>query len=436
MGDMLEVEGTVESSAESLIQNGSYVVHGAEAYCEMGSRTGRLTLPVCHGTYMHGMPVMTVMDSSDETNIKSFGFCNSLENPARLQAVQKVMGKVEEDKNLIDGMMDGILSLAHAIEGVFGFKEDSGNDPYHGYDKDVYQSVTVLCEPMIALLKEWNGGTDKLQINGVNALNSECTLRCLRDGSRGIIHIANDGQENAASEQSNAADMANWKAGDPYPPATQGNLEALDDNIAQLKAQMKAATSREEKLKIWGEIISKKKLRKEMSSTLNMVFEMQQVAMYAKDEATYRQAMEDINTVKEAFANGTPCVAIDEEQINNDLNKVYQIRSDDGDVNAYFAEKQQAAPYDSFNGISITESNANDVAYLYCNGQLMSQSEYNQYITDCVEDMMPKGKRDWLTGNTIITKESKMSGLENVDYSTISRELNRPKASESTEEGF
>lgn len=398
MSDILEVEGTVESSAESLIQNGSYVVHGAEAYCEMGSRTGRLTVPMCHGTYMHGMPVMTVMDSSDETNVKSFGFCYSLENPARLQAVQAVMAEVEKDKNLLDGMMDGILSLAHAIEGVFGFKEDPGNDPYHGYDKDVYESVTVLCEPMIALSKEWNGGTDKLQINGVNALNSECTLRCLRDGNRGIIHIANDGQENAVSEQSGAADMANWREGDPYPQATQGNLEALNDNIAQLEAQKEAATDEEEKARIEAELDSKTKLQEEMSSTLNMVFEMQQVAMYSGDETTYRQAIEDIMTVKDAFANGTPCVAVKADQMDEDLNHVYQIRVNEGDVNAYFAEKQQAAPYESFNGTPITESNANDVAYLYCNGQLMSQSEYNQYIADCVENMIPKEEIDWFTG--------------------------------------
>lgn len=398
MNEMLEMEGTVESSAESMTQNYSYVLHGAEAYCEMGSRTGRLTVPMCHGTYMHGMPVMTVRDSRGTTNVKSFGFCSSLDNPDRLKAVEEVMGEVEKDKNLLDGLMDGISFLANAIEGVFGFKEDPGNDPYHGYGEDVYKSVTVLCEPMIALFKEWNGGTDKLQINGVNALNSGCTLQCLKDCNKGIIHIASDGQENAAGEQSGAADMENWQEGDPYPQATQGNLEALNDNIAQLNARLEAATNEEEKAKIQAELDSKEKLQKEMSSTLKMVSEMQQMAMFSGDEATYRQAMEDIKTVKDAFANGTPCVAVEEDKLNNDLNSVYQIRSDNGDVDAYFAQNQQTAPYDSFNGTPITESNANDVAYLYCNGRLMSQSEYNQYTADCVENMMPKEKKNWFTG--------------------------------------
>lgn len=398
MSDIVEVEGTVESSAENLTQNYSYVLHGAEAYCEMGSRTGRLTVPMCHGTYMHGMPVMTVMDSSDETNVKSFGFCYSLDNPDRLKAVEDVMGNVKKDRNLLDLLMDGADCRANAIASVFGFKKDPGDDPYHGYGKDVYESVTVLCIPKITPFKEWNGGTDRLQINGVNALNSGCTLRCLKDCNKGIIHIANDGQENAANEQSNAADMANWKAGDPYPQATQGNLEALNDNIAQLEARMEATTDKEEKAKIKAELDSKQKLQEEMRSTLNMVFEMQQVALYSGDETTYRQAMEDIMTVKDAFANGTPCVAVQEKQMNEDLNKVYQIRVNEGDVNAYFAEKQQAAPYESFNGTPITESNANDVAYLYCDGQLMSQSEYNQYIADCVENMIPKEEIDWFTG--------------------------------------
>ena len=101
MGDIIEQNGTVESSEESLTQSYSYVLHGASAYCECGSRLARLTLPECHGTYMHDMPVMTVEDCEAKTNVKAFGFCSSLTNPDRLKAVQKVMEIVEGDKNML-----------------------------------------------------------------------------------------------------------------------------------------------------------------------------------------------------------------------------------------------------------------------------------------------------------------------------------------------
>lgn len=208
MGELVEQNGNLESEEESLTQSYSYVLHGAQAYCECGSRTARLTLDKCHGTYMHGAPVMTVEDSEAQTNVKGFGFCNSLTNPDRLKAVEEVMAKVEEDKNLLDGVMDGIsalgkgiTSLGKRVASVFGYEEEEpGEDIYHGYSKDVYKNVLVPCRPEFAVGDTWSGGTDKLQIQGVNALNSNCTLVCIKC-DKGMIHIADDGQENAAEQQ-------------------------------------------------------------------------------------------------------------------------------------------------------------------------------------------------------------------------------------------
>lgn len=410
MGETLEAQGTVESTAENTTPQYSYVVHGAEAFCPCGSRSGRLTIPTCHGTYMHDMPIMTVYDSEADKNVKCFGFCNSIANPDRLKEVEAVMKKVEEDKNLLDGLMDGLSFLGNAIASAFGFgDEPDPDDPYHGYGEDVYKSVLVCCEPMFATMRTWDGGTDKLRINGANALNSTCTLVCLKDAENGLIQIMNDGQENAAMEQAGAADMASWQPGDPYPTPTQGNLEALDANIADLECQLHAATTLEEHERIQAEIDAKTQLRNEMQSTLTMLSEMQQAASdlsyqkyaldaagkeagswteeqaneYAECNAAYQQTLEDMQAVRDAFANGTPITPVSEEQLSNDLNTVCQVRSDAGDLNAYLS------------------NNASDDRTIYCNGRVMSQSEYNQYTVDYANEMMPEVKRDWLTGEVI-----------------------------------
>lgn len=440
MGEEIEVQATVESSAEDMAQKYSYVVHGAQAYCPMGSRPGRLTVPYCHGTYMHDMPIMTVSDAVKQTNVKCFGFCNSIYNPDRLEVVKKVMDDVEKAKGILNHIMDGISFLGNAIASAFGFSDEPDpNDPYHGYSEDVYKSVMVQCNPKLAVLEKWAEGNDRLKINGENALNSRCTLVCLNDCDQGLIQIMDDGQENAANEQSGAADMDSWKPGDPYPQATQGNLEALDASIANLDQQMLSA-SPEEYQRLKEERDAKAKMRDEMKATLDMVGEMQlqaQVALAnrayydqlaqqngslteeeakesAKYESEYLQLAEDIQTAKTAFENGTPCVKVDDEQFNKDLNGTYKILTDDGNANDYFAQNPQSVPYDSFNGTPVTESNANDVGYLYCNGRLMSQSEYQQYTIDTANSMIPTEKVSWLTGQVISDEPREETTAEKV----------------------
>ncbi len=414
MGDMVEAQGTVESSTESLSQNYSYVVHGAEAYCPMGSRAGRLTVSLDHGTFMHDMPILTIKDDIEHNNVKCFGFCNSISNPDRLKEVEAVMKKVEEDNNILDSIMGGLSFLGNAIASVFGFSDDPDpNDPYHGYGEDVYKSVLVCCDPVFALAKDWEGGTDRLQINGVNALNSNCRLICLKDADNGVVQVMNDGQENAAAEQAGAADMASWKPGDPNPQPTQGNLEALDQNIEDLKAKLATENNPYERQRLEEEIAGKEQLRNDMKSTMTMMEEMKQNAaalgtqkmmldakaqesgswteeeakQYAEAAAAYQQTLEDMQTVKDAYLNGSPIAPVSDEKFSEDLNKVCEVRSNENDLNTYLG------------------NNASDTSKIYCNGKLMTQAEYNQYTVDYANEVMPETKKNWFTGEVEVVSK-------------------------------
>lgn len=388
----IEQNGTVEASEENVEKSYSYVLHGAQAYCSYGSRLARLTIPTCHGTYMHDMPVMTIEDSEAQTNVKAFGFCSALDNPDRLEEVRKVMDIVEADKNLLDGIMDGIsgvkkavTSIGKKVASVFGYEEDTTEDPYHGYGKDVYENVTVPCKPQFAIGDVWMDSSDRLKINGVNALTSQCKLQCIK-ARESIIQLADDGQENATSEQHSAADMASWKKGDTIPDATQGNLERLDESIADLENRLLKPQTPEEYKRLQAELDDKKELRDQMDSTLTMINEIETGLMCgAYDENSYADAIKDMNTIQEAFKSGTPCVTVSAEEQNELLNGAYQTHADGGDVSAYLDENASKIPYDNFYGTAVNSENANDVGYIYSNGKLMTRAEYNQSISDYVD---------------------------------------------------
>lgn len=386
----IEQNGTVESSEENLVPSYSYVLHGAQAYCACGSRPARLTIPTCHGTYMHDMPIMTIEDSETQVNVKAFGFCTALDNPDRLEIVKGVMDIVEGKSNLLDKIMDGlsgkkrtVKSLKSAVDSTFGYGEDSTKDPYNGYSPDVYENVTVPCKPMFAIGDVWMDSSDRLKINGVNALTSQCWLRCIK-AKEGKIQLADDGQENATSEQHGAVDMASWEKGDPIPDPTQGNLERLDQSIEDLENRLLKPQTPEEYKRIQAELKNKTELREQMGSTLTMMNEIQTGLMLGAYGEDYESAINDMNTIKEAFKSGTPCVTISEEDQNEWLNGAYQTCVDGGDVSAYLEGKTSPIPYDNFNGTAINSENANDVEYIFFNGRLMSRTEYNQSISEYV----------------------------------------------------
>lgn len=392
----LHQEAEVESSEESLEPYHSYVLHGAQAYCEYGSRLARLTLPKCHGSYIHDMPVMTTEDCKAYENIKVFGFCSSLNNPDRLNAVKDVMEIVEKDENMLDVIMDagnalgkGINNLANKVAGIFGCgsgEKKKAYDPYAGYGKDVVENVLVQCKPLFFPLDNWSGGTDKLMINGKQALNSNCIMVCTKCG--GEIRIADDGQENAISEQHSVTDFENWKEGDPMPEPTARNMEALNENLEQLEKELEQCADPAEKARLQAEYDTKSKMASDLSNTLSMVNDVKLRIMTGQiaDEASYKQAVADMETMRSAFKNGTPCVQPDEASTDALLNGAYETKLNGGDVDAYVTQNNTSKiAYDSFEGTKVTQSNADDVPYLYFDGKLMSKNEYNQAIGKYVD---------------------------------------------------
>ena len=91
-----------------------------------------------------------------------------------------------------------------------------------------------------------------------------------------------------------------------------------------------------------------------------------------------------MNTIQEAFKNGTPCVSFEEDRKSEILNGAYQAQMDGNDVSAYLAENTDTIPYESFNGTAVTADNADKVEYIFQNGKLMSREEYNQTVSDYV----------------------------------------------------
>lgn len=75
-----------------------YLVRGAELYCNCGTHKRRLNLPMCHGVYTNGKPMMHEEDCEvgDDKNITSFGICQSEENPVNKSWFAKTGDKIKE----------------------------------------------------------------------------------------------------------------------------------------------------------------------------------------------------------------------------------------------------------------------------------------------------------------------------------------------------
>lgn len=74
-----------------------YLVRGAELCCNCGTHKRRLNLPVCHGVYTNGQPMMHEEDceAGDDKNIPSFGICQSEENPVNKSWLAKAGDKIK-----------------------------------------------------------------------------------------------------------------------------------------------------------------------------------------------------------------------------------------------------------------------------------------------------------------------------------------------------
>ena len=75
-----------------------YLVRGAELYCSCGTHKRKLNLPICHGVYTNGKPMMHEEDCEvgDDKNIPSFGICQSEENPVNKSWFAKAGGKIKD----------------------------------------------------------------------------------------------------------------------------------------------------------------------------------------------------------------------------------------------------------------------------------------------------------------------------------------------------
>lgn len=188
---------SVQCNQENLEQKYSYVLHGAQAICEYGTRPARLTIPYGHGTEMHGMPVMTVEDCMPFTNVKAFGYCTSKDNPDIFTEMDRILEAVEKEDidSIANPSESPITNIFDRVLSVFGGPKKDPNKSLSDYGEDLVNSVTIMCKPAIAWGDTWSGGTDRLLINGKQALNSSCTLVCTKCGGR--ITIIDDGQENA-----------------------------------------------------------------------------------------------------------------------------------------------------------------------------------------------------------------------------------------------
>lgn len=288
---MAEGAKTAESQItkeDSVEQTARYVLHGGYAYCEYGSRASRLQVPKCHGTYMHDMPIMVDTDTMVNTNIQPFGYCYCMENPDRQAAVDAIMKEVEDETHdLLDMVMDGVNTIgkgvSSAVSSVKSFfcgkdeSEEETKSEDEQYAEMLMNSVMIPCDPRSFSFR-WNDSSEDLIIQGRHALTTNCTITCSWCGK--TIHIADDGQENAAYEQNNKADLSNWKEGDPMPEPTAGNLQALKD-------MGKEDTE----------------LYKNMEQALNTMNDLDQKQLYCQSEEEYKELEKTREEAKEKYKN-------------------------------------------------------------------------------------------------------------------------------------
>ena len=116
------------------LENGTaYVVRGAEIVCDKGTDTKRINLPVSHGVYSKGNPIINKSDNVVGQNISEFGICrgncpssggNEKTKKCQIMILNKWMNTKED--TLVEGApaltTDSILICAYG--GVIRFITD------------------------------------------------------------------------------------------------------------------------------------------------------------------------------------------------------------------------------------------------------------------------------------------------------------------------
>lgn len=298
------IENEVEASGESFSRDFSYVLHGGKAYCPYGSRTSHLQVPLDHGTLIHDMPVMTVLDCKAQTNIQSFGVCSCPTNPDRLAKIEEIKANVKKSGGFLSKVMTFFC----------GESEDKETG------KDLEQNVVIQCMPQFAISDMWEEGADKLRINGIKTLTSKCKVQCLKGDGEALIGIADDGQENAEKEKQGLCDFDNWQEGDPMPDASQRNVQNLEKNINELQDKIDNCKDPAEKAKLQKELDAKKDLQTKMTETKNTQDEI------SRQLETMSKCENPDQAVKDMEKDGSLQKMIDNGQIvDADGNKVTDV---------------------------------------------------------------------------------------------------------------
>lgn len=143
----------------SSAQQKSYVVAGAVLTCTYGTQPVALTMPVSHGVFIKDKAQMNIQDYLPMQNIKPFGNCRSMENPAVQAANTPLPDPENPDEVLEPIIVDGFVRKAP-------------------------------CTPIITM--PWIGGKTDVLIENEPALLNTCTTTCMYCG---LIQIMDDGQE-------------------------------------------------------------------------------------------------------------------------------------------------------------------------------------------------------------------------------------------------
>lgn len=153
----------------------TYVVHCAQVTCSEGMRGSVIVLQNTHGIYLKQMPMMTVSDCIENTNIINFGGCYSMENPSTQKAAEEVQKKVEEE--CPDGTIDKI--------GKFFCKKKKKEEV--SVDNTGELKVLGECCLNLCMGQEWNYGKEQVEADGAKPLLGGAKLYCVYGGEIEII---------------------------------------------------------------------------------------------------------------------------------------------------------------------------------------------------------------------------------------------------------
>lgn len=143
----------------------SYIVHTAAITCSCALHESYVVVPIGHGEFIHGIPQLNIGDSKPEINVRSFGICNSPQNPSVQANAKKIADEIKNrPKSFTEKVMD-FFSKAPS--------EDVG--------KDLLAQCVGVCTPMICT--EWIDGKEDVLVDGKPALLGKCTLQCSYGGA-------------------------------------------------------------------------------------------------------------------------------------------------------------------------------------------------------------------------------------------------------------